>query len=67
LNPKVESGVVLYNCVIHVDNPDLALKPGMTATVAIETERRASILKVPSAALRYVPDPLPEEAERLRE
>jgi hypothetical protein len=38
----------------------------MTATVSIETERRRSILKVPSAALRYVPDPLPEEAERLR-
>jgi HlyD family secretion protein len=67
LNPKVESGVVLYNCVIYVDNPDLALKPGMTATVAIETERRRNILKVPNAALRYVPEPLPEEAERLRE
>jgi HlyD family secretion protein len=67
LNPKVESGVVLYNCVIYVDNPDLALKPGMTATVAIETERRRNVLKVPNAALRYVPEPLPEQAERLRE
>jgi HlyD family secretion protein len=67
LNPKVESGVVLYNCVIHVDNSDLALKPGMTATVAIETERLRDILKVPSAALRFVPEPLPEQAERLRE
>ena len=67
LNPKVESGVVLYNCVIHVDNRDLALKPGMTATVTIEIERRRGILKVPNAALRYVPDPLPEGAERLRE
>jgi len=67
LNPKVESGVVLYNCVIQVDNPDLALKPGMTATVSIETERRRDVLKVPNAALRYVPEPLPEQAERLRE
>ena len=67
LSPKVESGVVLYNCVIHVDNPDLALKPGMTATVSIETERHRGVLKVPNAALRYVPDPLPEQAERLRE
>jgi HlyD family secretion protein len=66
LNPKVESGVVLYNCVIHVDNRDLALKPGMTATVTIEVERREGILKVPNAALRYVPDPLPEGAEELR-
>jgi HlyD family secretion protein len=39
----------------------------MTATVAIETERRRGILKVPNAALRYVPEPLPEQAERLRE
>jgi len=67
LNPKVESGVVLYNCVIYVDNADLALKPGMTATVAIEIERRRDILKVPNVALRYVPEPLPEQAERLRE
>jgi HlyD family secretion protein len=66
LNPKVESGVVLYNCVIHVDNRDLALKPGMTATVTIEVERRGNVLKVPNAALRYVPDPLPEGAEGLR-
>ncbi len=67
LNPKVESGVVLYNCVIYVENPDLALKPGMTATVAVEIERRRNILKVPNVALRYVPEPLPEQAERLRE
>jgi HlyD family secretion protein len=66
LNPKIESGVVLYNCVIRVDNRDLALKPGMTATVTIEVERRGNVLKVPNAALRYVPDPLPEGAERLR-
>jgi HlyD family secretion protein len=67
LNPKVESGVVMYNCIIHVGNPDLALKPGMTATVTVEVERRGSILKVPNAALRYVPEPLPEGAEQLRE
>jgi HlyD family secretion protein len=66
LNPKVESGVVLYNCVIHVDNGDLALKPGMTATVTVEVERRENTLKVLNAALRYVPDPLPEGTERLR-
>jgi hypothetical protein len=38
----------------------------MTATVTIEVERRGNVLKVPNAALRYVPDPLPEGAERLR-
>jgi len=56
LNPKVEAGVVKYNCIIHVDNKDLSLKPGMTATVSIEVGRRENILKVPNTALRYVPD-----------
>lgn len=63
LQPKVEAGVVKYNCIINVDNPDMALKPGMTATVAIEVARKESVLKVPNAALRFVPD---WSAERLR-
>lgn len=64
LNPTVESGVVRYNCIIRVANPDLALKPGMTATVTIEVQRHDDVLKVPSAALRYVPE---WSAERLKE
>ncbi|HEY5603200.1 MAG TPA: efflux RND transporter periplasmic adaptor subunit [Gammaproteobacteria bacterium] len=60
LDPKVEAGVVKYNCIIHVDNEDLALKPGMTATVTIEVGRRENVLKVPNTALRFVPD-LPEQ------
>lgn len=63
LQPKIEAGVVKYNCIIYVDNADLALKPGMTATVAIEVERRDDILKVPNTALRYVP---PWPADRLK-
>ena len=55
LLPRVEAGVVKYNCIISVDNPDMALKPGMTATVAIEVDRRADVLKVANAALRFVP------------
>jgi HlyD family secretion protein len=67
LNPTVEAGVVKYNCIIHVDNPDHALKPGMTATVAIEVDRHDGVLQVPNGALRFVPEPLPAEAERLRD
>jgi HlyD family secretion protein len=66
LNPKIEAGVVKYNCVIHVDNDDLALKPGMTATVSIETARSENILKVPTTALRFVPDLPPEQLQRIR-
>jgi len=66
LNPKVEAGVVKYNCIIHVDNDDLALKPGMTATVAIEIARNEDILKVPNTALRFVPALPPERLKQLR-
>lgn len=66
LNPKVESEVVLYNCIIHVDNSALKLKPGMTATVTIEVAHRENVLKVPNAALRYVPDLAPERLTALR-
>jgi HlyD family secretion protein len=55
LKPKVEAGVVKYNCIIHVDNADLALKPGMTATVSIEVARAGKALIVQNAALRFVP------------
>lgn len=66
LNPKVEAGVVKYNCIIYVNNDDLSLKPGMTATVAIEVARNENVLKVPNTALRYVPDLPPEQLVTLR-
>lgn len=66
LEPKVEAGVVKYNCIIQVDNSDMALKPGMTATVAIETAHKDGVLKVPNAALRYVPDWPTDRLKKLR-
>jgi len=66
LEPKVDTGVVKYNCVIHVDNADLALKPGMTATVSIEVDRRTDVLKVANEALRFVPQLPAEEIRRVR-
>jgi HlyD family secretion protein len=56
LQPKIEAGVVKYNCIIRVDNADLALKPGMTATVLVEVERHGDAWQVPHAALRFVPE-----------
>jgi HlyD family secretion protein len=67
LRPKVEAGVVKYNCIIHVDNTDLALKPGMTATVSIEVAQREQVLTVPNAALRFVPPWPQEKLDRVRE
>jgi HlyD family secretion protein len=41
--------------VVSVDNPDLALKPGMTAANRIVIDERLDVLRVPSQALRYSP------------
>jgi HlyD family secretion protein len=55
LQPVVEQNVVSYVTVIDVPNPDLKLKPGMTAAVTIETGRAEKAIKVPNAALRFRP------------
>jgi HlyD family secretion protein len=57
LQPVVVQNVVTYATVIDVPNPDLRLKPGMTANVTIEIARRAEALRVPNAALRFRPTP----------
>jgi HlyD family secretion protein len=54
--PQVVQNVVTYDAVIDVDNPDLKLKPGMTATVSVVTDRRRDVVTVPNAALRFRPD-----------
>jgi HlyD family secretion protein len=56
LAPVVDQNVVSYVTVIDVPNPELQLKPGMTANVAITIARADDVLKVPNAALRYRPD-----------
>jgi HlyD family secretion protein len=55
LQPVVQQNVVSYVTVIDVPNPELKLKPGMTAAVTIETGRADDVLKVPNAALRFTP------------
>ena len=57
LNPTIESNVVTYAAIITAANPELKLKPGMTASLTIEVARREDVLRVPSAALRYAPAP----------
>ena len=47
--------VVTYDVVVGVANPDLLLKPGMTATIRIITAQRDNVLRVPDQALRYMP------------
>lgn len=55
LQPVVVQNVTTYGTVIAVPNPELKLKPGMTANVRIEIARRTNVLRVPNAALRFRP------------
>lgn len=53
--PETTEGVVTYKAILAVDNTDLSLRPGMTATATIRVAEVADALQVPNAALRYAP------------
>jgi HlyD family secretion protein len=53
--PQTVQNVVTYDAVIDVANPDLRLKPGMTANVSFVYARRDDVLRVRNAALRFHP------------
>ncbi len=55
LQGETVSNVVSYTTVIEVANPELKLKPGMTASVSVRVAERRDTLRVPSAALRFKP------------
>jgi HlyD family secretion protein len=62
LDPQNVQNVVTYNVVIDVENPELKLMPGMTANITVTVDERADVLKIPNAALRFIPlDQAPEE------
>ena len=71
LQPVVVQNVTTYATIINVPNPQLKLKPGMTANLRVQIARRADVLRVPNAALRFRPtaemfaalnQPVPAEA-----
>jgi HlyD family secretion protein len=53
--PITAQNVVTYDTVIGVSNPDLKLKPGMTANVSIIVAHKDNVLQIKNAALRYRP------------
>ena len=58
--PITVQNVVTYDTVIGVTNPDLKLKPGMTANVSIISAQRDDVLKIANSALRFrMPDESP--------
>ncbi|HMY16103.1 MAG TPA: efflux RND transporter periplasmic adaptor subunit [Polyangium sp.] len=56
-SPVNTSGVVTYAAVIEVENPDLKLRPGMTATATIHSADAKNAKRLPNAALRFKPSP----------
>ena len=60
--PITVQNVVTYDTVIGVSNPDLKLKPGMTANVSIIVAHKDDVMQIKNAALRYrPPDATPVE------
>jgi HlyD family secretion protein len=57
LQPTITQNVVTYSVIIDVANKDLKLLPGMTANISIIMEKHSDVLKVPTSALRFYPDP----------
>ena len=55
MSPNTVQNVVTYDVVVGVDNSDLALVPGMTASTEIVVDQRSDVLRVPDQALRYTP------------
>ena len=55
ISPESEANVVTYKTLLAADNPEHLLLPGMTASVRIRVMESTEVLKVPLAALRYIP------------
>jgi HlyD family secretion protein len=54
-SPQTVQNVVTFDAVVSVDNEDLVLKPGMTASTRIVVDQREGVIRVPNQALRYAP------------
>jgi HlyD family secretion protein len=63
-SPVTVQNVVTYDVLVDVKNPELKLKPGMTANVAITVAQRKDTLRVSNAALRFRPPETTSAAEK---
>lgn len=53
--PITVQNVVTYDVVVKVENPELKLKPGMTANVSIVVSSKKDVLRISNTALRFRP------------
>jgi len=66
-SPEVIQNVVTYTTIVEVANPEMKLRPGMTATVSVVTGEAKDALRVPNAALRFNPQLSPEDMRKIFE
>ncbi|MBK6741634.1 MAG: efflux RND transporter periplasmic adaptor subunit [Hydrogenophilales bacterium] len=62
----ITDNVVTYLTYLDVDNADLSLRPGMTATATITAARRDNVLLVPNTALRFTPTAAKPDASAMK-
>jgi len=55
MNSTTVQNVVTYPVVVNAKNPDLKLRPSMTANLSFQVGDRQNVLRIPNAALRFVP------------
>lgn len=68
LSPNESSSVVTYSVMVNVDNPDLLLKPGMTANSEILVGEKKDVLRLPIKAMYFkVPDDMKGMQKKLME
>jgi HlyD family secretion protein len=60
--PIIIQNVVTYDVVVKIDNPELKLKPGMTANVSISVSNKRDVIRIPNAALRFRPSEMQNRA-----
>lgn len=63
--PETVDNVVTYETVIEVDNTDMFLRPGMTATADITVKELNNVILIPNAAFRYAPPKRTQEKQSL--
>ena len=64
-SPEIVQNVVTYTTIVEVNNPEMKLRPGMTATASVVTGEAKNVLRVPNSALRFNPSLSPEEMQEL--
>ena len=66
-SPAIVQNVVTYPTIVEVENPEMKLRPGMTATVSVVIGEAKNVLRVSNSALRFNPDLSPEEMREMME